>query len=114
MSRDEAYLLDMLTAAREVECLCQGITRERFLTDRLAQYGIMHLIQIIGEASRMVSPELKREHPEIPWAGIVGMRHRLVHEYFRILPERVWEVVQNDLRKLAVLLEPLVPPEKAS
>jgi uncharacterized protein with HEPN domain len=75
------------------------------------QQGIMHLIQIIGEAARCISPEFRQAHHEIPWEGIIGMRHRLVHVYFRIIPEKVWEVVEKDIPALIPLLEPLVPPE---
>ena len=73
----------------------------------------MRLIQIMGEASRKVSPGYKEEHPEIPWAGIIGMRHRLIHEYFRVIPEKVWQVIERDIPPLISLLEPLVPPEQA-
>jgi uncharacterized protein with HEPN domain len=71
----------------------------------------MRQIQIIGEAARKVSPEYKGNHPEIPWGEVVGMRNRLVHEYFRILPDRVWAVVERHIPQLVQTLEPLVPPE---
>jgi uncharacterized protein with HEPN domain len=57
----------------------------------------MRQIQIIGEAARMVSAEFKQSHPEVPWTEIVGMRNRLVHEYFDIIPQRVWEVLEHHL-----------------
>ena len=73
----------------------------------------MRRIQIIGEAARKVSPEFKEDHPEFPWSMIIGMRNRLIHEYFRIIPEKVWEVVEQDIPVLIALLEPLVPPESS-
>ncbi len=76
MWRDDAYLLDMLLAARKVSLRCQ------------------------------------QAHPEIPWQGIIGMRHRLVHEYFRIIPEKVWDVVEKDIPELIRLIEPIVPPDE--
>lgn len=75
------------------------------------QHGIMRLIQILGEAARKVSPEFRQAHPEIPWQGIIGMRNRMVHEYFRIIPAKVWEVIQDEIPVLIPLLEPLVPSE---
>jgi uncharacterized protein with HEPN domain len=111
MWRDDAYLLDMLLAAREICDVAAGLSRERFLSERLLQHGLIRLIQIIGEAARLISPEYKLAHPEIPWAAIIAMRHRLVHEYFHIIPEKVWEVVEKDIPELIPLLEPLVPPE---
>lgn len=111
MWRDDAHILDMLLAAREIRRFAAGLTGERFLSERLAQHGLIRLIQIIGEAARSISPEYKEAHSEIPWAAIIAMRHRLVHEYFHIIPEKVWEVVEKDIPELIPLLEPLVPPE---
>lgn len=110
MWRDEAYLLDMLLAAREIREHATGVTWQRFSEDRILQNALMHLVQIVGEAARKVSTEFQENHPEIPWAEVIGMRHRLVHEYFRIIPEKVWDVVQQDIAPLIEALEPLVPP----
>ena len=111
MWRDDAYLLDMLLAARKIAEFSRGYSMDRFEEDELMQHAVMRLIQIIGEAARKISPEFKEGHPEIPWFGIIGMRNRLIHEYFRVIPEKVWEVVEKDIPALMALLEPLVPPE---
>ena len=74
MWRDEAYPLDMLLASREARSIAQGANVEKFASDRKLQLAIMHLIQIIGEAARSISPEFKQAHLEIPWNEIVGMR----------------------------------------
>lgn len=114
MWRDDAYMLDMLIAARKVENFADGITLEKFKSDELLQNAIIHQIQIIGEAARKVSQEYKTAHPQIPWRMIIGMRNRLVHEYFDIIPERVWDVIQNNISELIRIIEPLVPPEESS
>ena len=93
MWRDDAYILDMLLAARKVLEFAQGVPWEQFRRDELVQNAVMRQIQIIGEAARKVSLQYQQEHQEIPWQGIIGMRNRLIHEYFRIIPERVWDVV---------------------
>ena len=56
---------------------------------------------------------LRDLHPEIPWLEIVGMRNRLVHAYFEVDVELLWETVQRDIPDLISLIEPLVPPEEA-
>lgn len=112
MWRDDAYLLDMLLAARKVREFTEKATWDQFETDDLTQNAVMRQIQIIGEAARKVSVQYQQEHPEIPWKGIIGMRHRLVHEYFNIIPQRVWDVVAEDIPELIRLIEPLVPPEE--
>jgi uncharacterized protein with HEPN domain len=112
MWRDDAYMLDMLLAAREIRELTEGTTWERFQGHRMMQHAVVRLIQVIGEASRKISPELRQANPQIPWHEIIGMRNRLIHEYFRIIPDKIWEAVQKDVPALIVLLEPLVPPDK--
>jgi uncharacterized protein with HEPN domain len=76
------------------------------------QDAIMRRIQIIGEAARKISSEFKETHPEISWSEIIGMRHKLIHEYFRIISEKVWETVTYDIPALIDLIEPLVPPDQ--
>jgi uncharacterized protein with HEPN domain len=112
MWRDDAYLLDMLLAARKVMSFTAGRNYDRFLSDDLTQNAVVHCIQIIGEAARKVSPQYQETHPDIPWKEIVGMRNRIVHEYFRIVPDEVWSVVEKDIPELIKLIEPLVPPEE--
>jgi len=114
MWRDDAYLLDMLLAARKVQNFAQDVSWEQFQSDELIQNAVMRQVQIIGEAARKVSLQYQQAHPEIPWQGIIGMRNRLIHEYFRIIPERVWDVVEKDMPELIRLIEPLVPPDESS
>jgi uncharacterized protein with HEPN domain len=111
MWRDDALLLDMLLASRRIQKYTQGFDFERFENDEIMQDAVMRRILIIGEAAKKVSPEFKENHPEIPWSMIISMRNRLIHEYFRIITEKVWEVVERDIPELIALLEPLVPPE---
>jgi uncharacterized protein with HEPN domain len=66
------------------------------------------IIQIIGEAGRNGSGQFCAEHPEIQWADIVGMRHKVVHDYLGVDEDIVWQVVTEDLPKLVAALEPLV------
>ena len=112
MGRDDARLLDMLLAAKESSKYTEGVTLEEFDRNRLLQHAVTRLIEIVGEAARNISTEFKAAHPEIPWSGIVGMRNRLVHEYFRVAPDKVWEVVKKDMAALVALIEPLVPPQE--
>jgi uncharacterized protein with HEPN domain len=111
MWRDDARLLDMLLAAKELSRYTEGVTPKQFDDDRLLQHAVIRLIEIVGEAARNISAEFKAAHPEIPWSEIVSMRNRLVHEYFRVTSDRVWEAVKKDIPALITLIEPLVPPE---
>ena len=112
MWRDAAYLLDILIAAREAREFSTGLSREQFEGSTLHQHAITKTLEIIGEAARKISEQTRDAHPEVPWQDIIAMRHRLVHEYFRIDLEKVWDAVQNDIPELIRLIEPLVPPEE--
>ena len=111
MRHDDAYLLDMLLAAREAVKFAAGLTYPQFEQDRMHQLAILKSIEVIGEAASQVSTDTREAHPEIPWHEIIGMRNRLVHAYFAVNLIRVWDTVQNDLPTLIAQLEPLVPPE---
>ena len=112
MRHDDAYLLDMLLAAREAGIFTADLTFTEFKRNRMAQLAILKAVEVVGEAASQVSTEGKEAYPEIPWAKIIGMRNRLVHGYFNVNLERVWETVEQDLPHLIALLEPLVPPEE--
>lgn len=111
MLKDEAYLLDMRLAAQKALRFTAGVDWPRFSSDELIQYAVLHAIQIVGEAAFKISPEFKASHPEMPWASITGMRHRLVHDYTRVDLPTVWRVVEVYLPEMLKLIAPLVPPE---
>jgi uncharacterized protein with HEPN domain len=111
MPRDEAYLLDILIAARKALQFLEGMTWQEFTQSELHQNAVIRPLEIIGEAARQVSPETRHAHPEIPWEEMIGMRNRLIHKYFRVNLTTVWETVQSDLPSLIAQIEPLVPPE---
>ncbi|MCG2794630.1 MAG: DUF86 domain-containing protein [Actinomycetia bacterium] len=111
MSRDEAYLLDILLAARDVQSYVEGFDFERFKSSELHQDAVVRKLELIGEAAKRISEETKGSSPEIPWRQIAGMRDRLIHEYFRIDLQEVWDTVQNGIPDLIARVEPLVPPE---
>ena len=111
MQRDEALLLDILIAARRAVRFLGGMTWEAFEQSELHQNAVMRPLEIIGEAARRVSQDTREAHPDIPWDQMVGMRNRLIHEYFRVNLTTVWETVQDDLPPLIAQLEPLVPQE---
>ena len=111
MWRDPKYLLDMPLAARDVQSVARGLTRDALESSRLHQLALVKAIEIIGEAARQVSAQTRAAHPEMPWQRIIAMRHRLVHDYNRIDFDVVWRVAQVELAELIAQLEPLVPPD---
>ncbi len=111
MRRDEAYLLDILLSARRALKYIEGLNLEQFESDELVQDAVMYPLEIMGEAAGHISEEFRQNHPDIPWHKIIGIRNRLIHEYFRINHMTVWDTINNDLPDLIRTLEPLVPKE---
>ena len=74
--------------------------REAFEADELIQSWFVRHLQIIGEAARALPEEIRAKMPDIPWSKVIGMRHILVHDYFGIDTEVVWDAVQRDLPSL--------------
>jgi uncharacterized protein with HEPN domain len=112
MPRDDAYLLDMLTAAKRVRKYADSLTRAMFDASDRDQDAIVRRLEVIGEAGRQVTKAFQQEHPEISWPTIIGMRHRLAHDYRNVDLDIVWETVQQKIPALIAALEPLVIPEE--
>lgn len=111
MRRDEAYLLDILIAARHATEFVAELSWEQFEKSDLHHYAVMKAIETIGEAAAKVSDKTKATHPDIPWSDMIGMRNRLVHGYFEVDMRKVWDTVRKDLNPLIMQIEPLVPHE---
>jgi len=103
----------MLDAAREAISFAEGKTRKDLDISRMLALSILKSIEIIGEAASKVTKETRKGYPEIPWASIVAMRNRLIHVYFDIDLDRLWDTVTDDLPPLTTALERILT-EKSS
>jgi len=104
---DEVYVGHMLDLSRKVASKIAGVRREKFDDDENLRLALAHLLQTIGEAARRVSREFQMVHPEIPWAGIVGMRHKVVHDYMAVDDDVVWKTSVEEIPQLVAALERL-------
>ncbi len=111
MPRDEdsARLRHMLDAVRKATEFAHGRSRTDLDTDEMLQLALIRLIEVLGEAAKGVSPGCRQTHPEIPWKQIAGTRDRLVHGYFDVDLDIVWEIVSADLPALLAALEKIIP-----
>jgi uncharacterized protein with HEPN domain len=94
---DRIRLLHMLDAAQEAVAFVHETTREGLEHDRKLTLALVKDIEIIGEAAYQVSEAVRGQLPDIPWEDIIGMRHRLVHAYFDINLDILWNTVVEDL-----------------
>ncbi len=108
---DEVRLRHMLDAACEALSFARGRERDDLDLDRQFVLALIKDIEIVGEAATQVTAPTRRELREMPWERIVGMRNRLVHAYFDINLDILWETVRKDLPDLIAILELAIPPE---
>lgn len=109
---DDARLRHMLDAAREAVAFATGHQRADLDNDRMLTLSLVKLIEILGEAANQVTDPTRAALPAIPWPQIVRMRNRLIHVYFSIDLNIVWDVVSHDLPPLIHALEVFLAPGK--
>lgn len=102
----------MIDAAQEAVSYAEGHTRSDLNTDRMRARAIVRCIEIVGEAAAQLSPDARDEIPDLPWPAVISMRNRLVHAYFDVDLDRVWETLQTDLPQLINILRPHLPREE--
>jgi uncharacterized protein with HEPN domain len=100
MKDDAFYLLHINDSIVKIEEHVSGVDYQEFLSRRLVQSAVIRELEIIGEAAKNVSAETKSKHPEIPWRLMSGMRDKLIHDYFGVDLDAVWETVERDLPAL--------------
>lgn len=103
--RDKGRLEHMLEAIDNVIEFTNGVTLEGLSENKILRHAIYHNIQIIGEASYMISKEFKSQHPEVEWRVIEGMRHVLVHDYYKVRVQEAWNIVKDDIPPLRKQIE---------
>lgn len=108
---DLVYVGHMLDMARKAVAKVQGQGRAKYDADEDLRLALTHIVQTLGEAARRVSMPFQQGHPDIPWRKIVGMRHKVVHDYLEVDYDLVWDVVTAELPPLVRQLEQLVPGE---
>jgi uncharacterized protein with HEPN domain len=94
---DKVRLQHILDAITNIENFSAGKAKEHLYSDLMYRASIERQLEIIGEASNYLSPELKLEHAHVPWRKIAGFRNFIVHEYFGLDLELVWGVVQENI-----------------
>ncbi len=106
MARSERLTLEqMLDAAQRIRALVRPHTRDSFEADEVTHLALLHLIQRLGEAASRLSADFRADHPEFPWAEMIGMRNRIVHGYDDLDTDIVWRVATEDIEPVVAALE---------
>lgn len=102
------FLKDILESIERIESYTKGLSYNDFLNDRKTIDAVLRNLEVIGEAVKNLSEKLKKLYPEVNWKRIAGMRDRLIHGYFGVDIEIVWETIQSRLPELKKQIEKIL------
>ena len=106
---DQVRLRHMQDAACAAVKFAQANTRESLDDDLMFAFALVKAIEIVGEAASKISKEEQENYPQIPWKSITGMRNKIVHDYFDVDYDVVWETVQERIPELITELKKILP-----
>ncbi len=96
----EDYLDDIRTALKDIADFTKNMTFLDFSADRKTVNAVLRSLEVIGEAAKKIPNSIRREHPDVPWQKMTGMRDKLIHDYSGVDYEIVWETIKVDLIQL--------------
>lgn len=109
MTRDvRDYLRDILDNIDIAQGFVANLTYEAFQEDTRTIYAVTRAIEIIGEATKSISPSIREQYPNVPWRGITGMRDKVIHQYFGVNHQVLWDTIQQDLPTLKPLIQQII------
>jgi uncharacterized protein with HEPN domain len=100
MRHEPSFLKDILLACRKIEAIVASTDEQSFFKDEVSPAAILHHLTVIGEAIGRLSDDLKERHPEVPWRKIVAVRNRIVHAYFDLDWQILWNAATYDIPQL--------------
>ena len=102
------YLNDILESISDIKEFTAGMTQESFSKDKKTIKAVVRSLEVIGEAAGKIPQQIRDGYPEVSWQEIIGMRNRLIHEYFGIDLDIIWQTIEEDLKPLEVVVQSIV------
>jgi len=97
---DTVYLRHIIDAFLQIERYTNDVTYEEFLSNSLLQDAVIRQLEVMGEAARNLSADLQNGYPAIPWRQMISLRNRMIHAYFNVNLQIIWEIIQGDIPNL--------------
>ncbi len=107
------YLDDIKTSITDIKEFTKDMSFEGFSCDRKTSHAVIRCFEIIGEAVKNLPDEVKARYPDIPWREIAGMRDKMIHEYFGVNLQIVWQTIEDDLPFFDIMIEQLIRDAKS-
>ena len=105
------YLNDINTSIAEILEFTEGMNFEEFSFDRKTSHAVTRCFEIIGEAVKKIPDELRAKYPGIPWREMTGMRDKMIHEYFGVNLQIVWQTIEEDIPLLEKMIKEVISYE---
>ena len=99
------YINDIIESCQDILVFTKGFSPEKFIKDKKTMNAVIRSLEVIGEASKKVPEDIKRKYSKIPWKQMAGMRDKLIHEYFGVDKEMVWQVIEKHIPSILPLVK---------